>query len=73
MPQWAINRHRLRAARGLSLSAEPRELAANRMLMFSSASELAAIAMSAGAVRSTLVRLQTEAVDVPAQPTATRR
>ncbi len=51
----------------LSVASEPRELAANRMLMFSSIVGAAAIALSAGAVRSTLVRFQMEAGGVPAQ------
>jgi cytochrome b561 len=49
----------------LSLSSEPRELAANRMLMFSAITGAVIIATSAGATRSTLVRLQVEAVGVP--------
>ena len=51
----------------LSIATTPRELAANRMLMYSTATAALAMALSAGAVRSTLFRLQAEAGGVPAQ------
>ncbi|NND02311.1 MAG: hypothetical protein HKN91_05940 [Acidimicrobiia bacterium] len=44
----------------LSIATEPRELAANRMLMFSTTIAAFAMALSSGAVRSTLIRLQEE-------------
>lgn len=67
MPQWAAIGIVFVLLAAMSLAPEPRELAANRMLMFSSVVGAAAIALSAGAVRSTLVRLQQEAVGVPSQ------
>ncbi len=67
MPQWAAIGIVFALLTALSLASEPRELAANRMLMLSSVVGAAAIALSAGAVRSTLVRFQIEAGGVPAQ------
>lgn len=66
LPQWAIIAILFLLMAGLSLSSQPRQLAANRMLMFSSVGAAAAIAMSAGAVRSTLIRFQAEAGGLPA-------
>ena len=67
MPQWAAIGVVFGVIAAMSLAPEPHELAANRMLMFSSMVGAIALAMSAGAVRSTLVRLQVEAIGVPAQ------
>lgn len=67
MPQWVAIAVIFVLLAAMSLAAEPRELAANRMLMFSSILGAASIALSAGAVRSTLVRFQMEAGGVPSQ------
>ena len=66
-PQWAAIGVIFVLLAALSLASEPRELGANRMLMFSSIVGAASIALSAGAVRSTLIRFQAEAGGVPAQ------
>jgi uncharacterized membrane protein len=65
-PQWVAVGVVMAIVAGLSLAPEPRQLAANRMLMFSSVIAAIALALSAGAVRSTLLRLQVEAGGVPA-------
>lgn len=65
-PQWVAIGVVMVIVAGLSLAPEPRQLAANRMLMFSSVIAASTLALSAGAVRSTLVRLQVEAGGVPA-------
>lgn len=66
IPQWVAIGVVMAVIGGLSLAPEPRQLAANRMLMFSSVIAAIALALSAGAVRSTLVRMQMEAGGVPA-------
>ncbi len=66
LPQWGIIAVIFVLFGALSLSGQPRELASNRMLMFSSIAGTAAVALSAGAIRSTLVRFQTEAGGVAA-------
>ena len=66
MPQWAAIGVLFVLLAAMSISPEPRELAANRMLMFSSVVAAAALALSAGAVRSGLLALQREAGGVPA-------
>ncbi len=66
MPQWLAVGIVFGLVAALSMAPEPRQLAANRMLMFSSVIGAAALAISAGAVRSTLVRLQTELGEGPA-------
>lgn len=65
-PQWVAIGVIMAIVAGLSLAPEPRQLAANRMLMFSSVVAAITLALSAGAVRSTLLRLQVEAGGVPA-------
>lgn len=50
-----------------AMSGEPRQLAANRMLMFSALAGAFAITVSAGAVRSTLRRLQVETSGISAE------
>jgi hypothetical protein len=67
MPQWLAIAVIFFLLAALSIASEPRELSANRMLMFSSVVGAAALALSAGAVRSTLVRLQAEAGGIPSQ------
>jgi hypothetical protein len=65
-PQWVLIGIVFILLAALSISPEPRELAANRMLMFSSAIGAMALALSAGAVRSGLLDLQRDAGGVPA-------
>lgn len=67
LPVWVMIGIIFLLLAALSISPEPRELAANRMLMFSSIAGAAALALSAGAVRSTLIRLQRETIGVAAQ------
>lgn len=67
LPQWLAIAIVFALMGALSLASEPRALAANRMLIFSSILGVAGIALSAGAVRSTLIRFQAEAGGIPAQ------
>jgi len=67
VPQWVAMGVVLALAGALSLASAPRQLSANRMLMLSSIVAGLTLALSAGAVRSTLRRFQVAEGGVPAK------